>query len=364
MGNNKNRPDMDMDSARNEIDTIDKHILDLINQRLQLAEKIGCLKEKNGSKVQCTKREAEILKTLSDLNDGPLEDKLLRHIFTDIISASREIQRPRKIIYLGPEATFTHIAAMENFGRSSQFIPCPTIKDVFLEVEKGKGDYGVVPVENSIEGSVNYTLDLFFDSNLIICAETYLTISLDLLSKTGSIEDIRVVYSHPEPIGQCRRWVREHLGDVSIEECSSTSYAAKKASDQPDAAAIASTKAAELYNLKVVASKIEDQARNTTRFLVIGKNPVGRSGEDKTSIMFSAPHVPGALHKVLEPIAKTGINMLKLESRPAKHENWSYFFFVDLEGHIDDPEVHETIEGMKKICLFLRVLGSYPKARP
>jgi len=348
---------------RKEIDTIDKGILDLINRRLQLAEKIGRLKEKDGRDIQCTKREAEIINALSSLNTGPLDNKLLHHIFTDIISASREIQRPRKIIYLGPEATFTHIAAMDCFGRSSQFIPQPTIKDVFLEVEKGKGDFGVVPVENSIEGSVNYTLDLFFDSSLKIVAETYLTISLDLLSLTGRIEDIRVVYSHPQPIGQCRRWVREHLGDVDIEECSSTSFAARKAADQGDAAAIASTKAAELYNLQVVASKIEDQARNTTRFLVIGKNPVTNTGEDKTSIMFSAPHVPGALYKVLEPIAETGINMLKLESRPAKHENWSYFFFVDLEGHMDDAVVNKTIENMKKICLFLRVLGSYPKAR-
>jgi len=363
MEKNGNLPDSHIDHIRDDIDKIDKNILELINQRLRLAEKIGSLKEKDGAEILCTKREGKILKQLCDINDGPLAEKLLCHIFTDIISASREIQRARKIIYLGPEATFTHIAAMKHFGRSAEFIPRPTIKDVFLEVEKGKSDYGVVPVENSIEGSVNYTLDLFFDSDLKICAERYLTISLDLLSKTGNIEDVRVVYSHPQPVGQCRRWVREHLGDVDIEECSSTSYAARKAAGKPDAAAIASSEAAELYNLQVVASRIEDQSRNTTRFLVIGKNPVSRTGEDKTSIMFSAPHVPGALYKVLEPIAKSGINMLKLESRPAKHENWSYFFFVDLEGHMDDPEVRETIEGMNKICLFLRVLGSYPRAK-
>lgn len=356
------QPDASIDAIRDDIDRIDRNILGLINQRLRLAEQIGALKKKDGTDILCSERETEIIKKLCDANDGLLTDQLLCHIFTDIMSAAREIQRPRRIVFLGPEATFTHIAAMEHFGRSAGFIPRPTIKDVFLEVEKGTADFGVVPVENSIEGSVTYTLDLFFDSDLTICAEQYLTISLDLLSQTGRIDDIRRVYSHPQPVGQCRKWVREHLGDVDIEECSSTSIAARRAAENPETAAIASSEAAELYNLRVVASKIEDQSRNTTRFFVIGKHPVARTGADKTSIMFSAPHIPGALFNVLEPIAKAGINMLKLESRPAKHENWSYFFFVDLDGHRDDLEVYETIESMRKICLFLRVLGSYPRA--
>jgi chorismate mutase/prephenate dehydratase len=351
-----------IDSIRDEIDRIDKNILELINTRLVLAAKIGKLKEEDGADVLHLKRENRILEQLCELNPGPLKKKILCHIFTDIISASREIQRLRKITFLGPEATFTHMAAIDLFGRSAEFIPRPTIKDVFLEVEKGKSDYGVVPVENSIEGSVNYTLDLFFESNLKVCAEKYSTISLDLLSKTGNIKDVKVVYSHPQPVGQCRRWLRENLGDINIEECSSTSNAAQKAAEKNDSAAIASSEAARLYNLKVIEKRIEDHSRNTTRFLVIGNDYVKPTGDDKTSIMLSAPHIPGALHKVLEPVAKAGINMLKLESRPAKHENWSYFFFVDLAGHQEDQKVRETIDKMKEICLFLKILGSYPRA--
>lgn len=347
-------------SLRNEVDRIDTEILTLINRRLRLATKIGNFKDLQKTPVISPEREHAILERLRSSNTGPLEDQQLRHIFLDIIAASREIQKPQRIVYLGPEATFTHIAAMRHFGRSATFIPQSSIRDVFLDVEKEACQYGVVPVENSIEGSVNYTLDLFFESDLKICAEVYLTISHDLLSANGCLQDIHVVYSHPQPFGQCRRWLRKNLPDVKLEECSSTAAAAKKALENPSAAAIAGSEAARIYNLQVVASKIEDFTKNTTRFLVIGKNPVHRTGQDKTSIMFSAPHVPGALHKALEPIATSGINMLKLESRPSKYKNWSYFFFVDLEGHLEDTLVRSTVEQMETICLFCKVLGSYP----
>jgi chorismate mutase/prephenate dehydratase len=350
-----------VDSIRKRIDHIDTSLLELINKRLEMSKQIGQLKKDQSIPIYSITRERELISRLCSQNKGPLKNDTLLHLFTDIVSASRDIQQPQRITYLGPEATFTHIAALNHFGRSAFFFPQPTIQDVFIEVEKGNADFGVVPVENSIEGSVNYTLDLFFESDLKICSEKYLTITQDLLSLSGSMNDIKVVYSHPQPIGQCRTWLRKHLPRVSIEECGSTSFAAKKAAGDPEAAAIASSEAGKLYGLKVVASKIEDHSKNTTRFLIIGRGTVHRTGDDKTSIMFSAPHIPGSLYKVLEPIAESGINMMKLESRPSKHENWNYFFFVDLEGHAEDIILDETIAKMKNLCLFLKSLGSYPK---
>ena len=350
-------------SLRNSINNIDDNILNLINRRLLLAKEIGQIKELNNEPILDSARETTIIKRLSSLNKGHLSNNALHHIFTEIIAASREIQKPQLVTYLGPEATFTHIAAIKHFGRSVSFVPQPSIRDVFSEVEKGVCHYGVTPVENSIEGAVNYTLDLFFESNLKICAELYLNISLDLLSKTGNLDDIKVIYSHPQPIGQCRGWLRKNLPEIVPEECSSTAYAAQKAAENSEAAAIASSEAARLYNLQIVASKIEDFSKNITRFLVIGRDEIHMTGNDKTSIMFATSHVPGALYRVLEPIAKSGINMLKLESRPTKHENWSYFFFVDLEGHIEDPKVQDTVSKMKSLCQYLKLLGSYPRAQ-
>lgn len=350
-------------SLRNSINDIDDNILDLINRRLLLAKEIGQIKELNNEPILDSARETTIIKRLSSLNKGHLSNNALHYIFTEIIAASREIQKPQLVTYLGPEATFTHIAAIKHFGRSVSFVPQPSIRDIFSEVEKGVCHYGVTPVENSIEGAVNYTLDLFFESNLKICAELYLNISLDLLSKTGNLDDIKVIYSHPQPIGQCRGWLRKNLPEIVPEECSSTAYAAQKAAENSEAAAIASSEAARLYNLQIVASKIEDFSKNITRFLVIGRDEIHMTGNDKTSIMFVTSHVPGALYRVLEPIAKSGINMLKLESRPTKHENWSYFFFVDLEGHIEDPKVQDTVSKMKSLCQYLKLLGSYPRAQ-
>ncbi len=352
----------DIESSINSMNLIDNHILDLINRRLELALKLKTLQnEKNLEPLTYSDEECSI-KRLSELNSGPLDPKKMRILFKNIFSISQEAVKPRRISYLGPEATFTHIAAMNHFGDSASFLPQPGILDVFLEVEKERCDFGVVPVENSIEGSVNYTLDLFFEFNLKICAEKYLTISHDLLSKSKKLEEIKVVYSHPQPIAQCRGWLRKNIPNARIEECRSTSFAAQKVVDIQDAAAIASSEAARIYNLNVTASRIGDHSNNTTRFLMIGKNETARTGDDKTSVMFAAAHVPGALYKTLEPIAKSGINMLKLESRPSKHENWNYFFFVDLEGHIEDRKIQDTVSKMKELCLFLKILGSYPRS--
>jgi len=349
---------------RKAIDDIDEKTLDLINQRLVLGKEIGNIKRENKEPITDKAREATILKRLKDLNQGYLRNDTLDHIFTQIIAESREIQQPGKISFLGPEATYTHIAAMKHFGRNLSFVPQPSIYDVFSEVKKGTSLYGVVPVENSNEGPVNNTLDLFLKSDLKICAEIYQMVSHDLLSNATTMDDIKVIYSHPQAFAQCRDWIRKHLPDAECKDCSSTAHAAQKAAQMTGCAAIAGREAAHLYKLDVTASRIEDNAGNTTRFLVMGQHETRKTGNDKTSIMFATAHIPGALYKALEPMNEAGINMVKLESRPAKHENWNYFFFVDFQGHMDDPVVNETMAKMKGLCLYLKHLGSYPMTKP
>lgn len=345
---------------RNAIDTIDNEIVALINKRLGISLKVGELKKKFDNRVLDKSRENEIMKRLCDLNEGPVRNTVLQYIFSVIMSASRELQKPLQIAYLGPEATYTHIAALSHFMHSGTFFPQKNIAEIFAEVERGACQYGVVPVENSIEGAVNHTLDLLFETNVKICGERYQTISHDLMSETGDIDDIQVVYSHPQAIAQCRNWLQKNLPDAKLEESSSTAHAAQKVVGNKNAAAIASSKAAMVNKLKIVESKIEDSSKNETRFLVIGKDDMPNTGRDKTSIMFVTSHVPGALFKALEPVARTGINMVKLESRPTKSENWSYFFIMDIEGHLEDPKIKEILTVMKHLCLFLKILGSYP----
>lgn len=345
---------------RDSIDAIDTKIVSMINDRLEISQQVGELKKEFENKVLDKSRENMIMQRLCELNAGPVSDTVLQYIFSVIMSASRELQKPLSIAYLGPEATYTHIAAMSHFKYSGKFLPQTNISEIFAEVERGACQYGVVPVENSIEGAVNHTLDLLFESNVKIVAEKYQIISHDLMSETGDIKDIRVIYSHPQPFAQCRNWLRRNLPGAVLEECSSTAHAAKKAAGKKDAAAIASSKAAQVYKLKVVDSKIEDSAKNETRFLVIGREDMPKSDKDKTSVMFVTSHVPGALFKTLEPVAQAGINMVKLESRPTKNENWSYFFIMDIEGHQDDPVIQKILSEMKKLCLYLKILGSYP----
>ena len=358
-----NQPDSKISQLRRSINDIDKSILDLINKRLLVAKEIGDIKKEKGSFVYDKSRENQVMQRLNDLNQGPFKQQALHQIFTDIISACREIQTPTKISYLGPEATFTHIAAMELFGHSSTYIPQTGIRDVFIDVHKGQSDYGVVPVENSIEGAINHTLDLFFESDLKICAEKYLNISHAVLSKSSRIEDIEVIYSHPQALAQCRGWIRKNLPNAVLSETNSTAHAAQKASQELKTAAIANSEAAHIYGLQILETNIEDHSNNITRFLLIGKDEPGPTGCDKTSIMFVISHVPGALFKILEPIAESGINMSKMESRPTKHENWSYFFFVDFDGHIADEKIKQTIDRMQPYCKYIKLLGSYPRSQ-
>jgi chorismate mutase/prephenate dehydratase len=345
---------------RDQIDHIDSQILDLINQRLSIGKKVGAIKKEKGSQILDRSRERSVIENLFKINKGPANKDLLQYIFNVIITATREIQKPKTISFLGPKASYTHIAALNHFKYSGEFIEQPGLFDIFRDVEKKLSHFGVVPVENSIEGAVNHTLDLFSQFNLNISAEHYEPVSHDLLSITGEALDVKTIYSHPQAIAQCKGWLKKKFSHVEVLETSSTSKAALMASQNPDVAAIASQKAAHIYELLSVESKIEDYSGNVTRFLVIGKESPGKTGNDKTSIMFATSHVPGALFKALEPVDKAGLNMLKLESRPTRDQNWSYYFFLDIEGHIKDHLVAKTIEQIKRYSLSLKVLGSYP----
>jgi chorismate mutase/prephenate dehydratase len=349
-----------LEPLREEIDRIDSRILDLINQRLSIGKQVGAVKKEKGGQILDRSRERKVIENLWKINKGPADKDLLQYIFNVIITATREIQKPKTISFLGPKASYTHIATLNHFKHSGKFVEQAGLFDIFRDVERNESHFGVVPVENSIEGAVNHTLDLFSDFNLNICAEHYEPISHDLLSITGEACHVKTIYSHPQAIAQCKGWLKKKFSHVEVLETSSTSKAALMASENQDVAAIASRKAAHIYELLPVESKIEDYSGNVTRFLVIGKESPGKTGKDKTSIMFATSHVPGALFKALEPVDKAGLNMLKLESRPTRDQNWSYYFFLDIEGHVEDSRVAKTIEQIKAYSLTLKVLGSYP----
>ncbi len=326
-------------SLRQQIDATDEQLLALINRRLELARSIGEIKNRAEMAVLDPKREKEVFEHLRRFNQGPLTDEGLRNIFREIISAARQIQRPLAVAFLGPEATFTHLAALKKFGRATEFKPRATITEVFLAVEKGNQHLGVVPIENSTEGIVNETVDLFVDTKLQICGEIYLEISHDLISQTGQLQDVEIIYSHPHALAQCRNWLKRHLPEIPVIEVSSTGLAARKAAQNPNSAAIASSFAASLYDLQVVESHIEDHRENATHFFIIGPYRPGATGSDKTSLLFAVEDAPGALYKMLRPLAERNLNLTRIVSRPMKTVAWRYLFFVDLDGHRDDPAV-------------------------
>ena len=356
----KKKSDNDLKGLRDQIDRIDADVLSLINQRLEIGQKVGRIKKEKGGQILDRSRERKVIEKLSKINQGPADKELLKYIFNVIITATREIQKPKTISFLGPEASYTHIAALAHFKHSGKFVEQSNLYEIFREVEKKESHFGVVPVENSIEGAVNHTLDLFTDFNLHICAEHYEPVSHDLLSITGEPKHVEKIYSHPQALAQCKAWIKKKFAPADIFETSSTSKAALLASEDKSIAAIASKQAAHIYGLQTVESKIEDYSGNITRFLIIGKEMPEQTGNDKTSIMFATSHVPGALFKTLEPVDKAGLNMLKLESRPTRHHDWSYYFFLDIEGHQQDKIVSHTIEEIKKHSLSLKILGSYP----
>ncbi|HBG45995.1 MAG TPA: prephenate dehydratase [Deltaproteobacteria bacterium] len=348
---------------RNQIDSIDLEILELLNKRAGLVLEVGKIKAKENKDFYVPEREQEVLKRLMDRNPGPLPNQALKNVFREIMSASLSLEKPLRIAFLGPVATFTHQACMQHFGLSGEFLPKKDIADVFDDVEKGRADFGVVPIENSTEGVVSHTLDMFVRSDLKIYSEVMLEISLALLNKTGKITDIAKVCSHPHALAQCKNWVKGNLPNALVFDVSSTALAAQMAAEDSSTAAIASIAAANLYDLRVIEKNIEDNSNNFTRFLVISKNIAGKTGRDKTSLMFAIKDAPGALYSMLKPFASRGLNLSKIESRPLKTKAWEYVFFLDLDGHINDEPVREAISELEKSCSFLKILGSYSKSQ-
>ncbi len=354
---------MDLGELRKQIDAIDQQILDLLNRRAAVVQQVGQVKLREGMDFHAPQREEEILERLTRGNPGPFPVRGVRSVYREIISACRALEHPLRVAYLGPRATFTHLACLKRFGEAAEYVPVRSIRDVFQEVEKEKAAYGVVPIENSTEGVVSHTLDMFVDSDLKIGGEILLDVSHHLLSRSGEKAAIEKIYSHAHAIAQSRRWLEANLPHVPVLEVASTAAAAETASRDPNAAAIASELAARLYGLEVVSARIEDAANNFTRFLIVGRKPAPRTGHDKTSILFSIKDRVGALYGMLEPFAEGGINLTKIESRPSKTKVWEYLFYVDFEGHGEDPRVERALARLSEQCLFLKVLGSYPSEK-
>lgn len=351
-----------IEKLRKKISQIDLKLLKLLNERAKIAKKIGLIKIAKGYNIYSPEREKQIIETLIKLNKGPLDELDIKDIFSVIIQACRYLQKKFYISYLGPEGTFTHLAAIKVFGNKNYYVSKETINDVFYSVEKDETEFGVVPVENTTEGIVTHTLDMFLECELYICGEINMKISHCLLSKENSIEKIKYIYSHPQAIAQCKNFISTKLSKVKIYEVSSTAEAAKIVSNRKNSAAIASEISARLYNLKILAKNIQDLENNYTRFIIIGKHKVANSGKDKTSIVFSLKDKVGVLHDALTPFKKYGINLTKIESRPSRQRPWEYVFFVDFLGHIDNENVRRAISALEKLCIFYRFLGSYPKA--
>jgi chorismate mutase / prephenate dehydratase len=351
---------MSLDQLRKQIDQLDEQLVSLLNERVRVALEIGKTKKEQGGEIYVPAREKAVFDRISKLNTGPLPDESARAIYREVMSASLALESNLKIAYLGPPATFTHQAAHSKFGASVDYHSVGTISDVFQAVEQGTADYGVVPVENSIEGAVTHTFDQFTNTSLKICAEIYLPVSLYLLASVPK-DQITAICSKQEALGQCRRWLAENLSGVEFTAVNSTALAAEKAANS-DCAAIASRLAADLYGLDVIAENIQDVSGNTTRFLVIGKACGEPTGSDKTSIYFGVKDRVGALHDALDALKAGGINMTKIESRPSKNKAWEYYFFADFDGHAGDPHVQSALAALEQHCAVLNVLGSYPKA--
>jgi chorismate mutase/prephenate dehydratase len=353
---------MDLGDWRSRINDIDNQILHLLNQRAEAALQIGDLKRRQEAPSYVPEREAEILARLTAAGAGPLPAEAVGAIWREILSACRALESPLTVAFLAPQATFTHQAARERFGAAATYHPSRTIAEIFDDVERGRAQFGVVPVENSTDGAVNVTLDRLVDTDLQIGGELTLEIAQHLLSRAADLADVKRVLSHPQGLGQCRAWLAEHLPEVPQEETASTAGAAEVAAADPTVAAIASEMAGRLYGVPILRKRIEDNRLNTTRFLVIGRRASGPSGRDKTSIVFAMPNQPGALYRILEPFARAGLNLTKIESRPAKRMPWEFVMFVDFEGHRDTPVVAAALREAAERTVYLKVLGSYPAA--
>lgn len=347
----------DLQKIRTEIDALDAEILRLINQRAAHAQTIGRLK--NGT-IYRPEREAQVLRRIKENNPGPLSAETAARLFREIMSACLALEKPLSIAFLGPMGTFSQAAAQKHFGHAAAAVPCLSIDDVFRDVASGNADYGVVPVENSTEGAINRTLDLLQDTSLKICGEVALRIHQHLLRKQPGLDGVTVLYSHSQSLAQCHEWLNKHLPNVQCIPVASNAEAARMAAEDATVLAIAGDAAAELYGLHKLTENIEDEPDNTTRFLVIGQHDATPSGQDKTSLLMSAHNRPGAVVELLQPLARHGVSMTKFESRPARSGLWEYVFFIDLEGHRDEPQVAAALTELQDKAAFLKVLGAYP----
>ena len=364
--NDSSKSALALEEVRSEIDGIDRRIEALISERARWAQQVGKAKGKLAAAVDYYRpeREAQVLRQVVDRNDGPLANEVLVRLFREIMSACLAQQEPLRIGYLGPEGTFSQQAAYKHFGHSAKALPLASVEEVFDEVAAGHADFGVVPVENSGQGTIQSTLDMFLSSPLKICGEVELRVHQYLLSRTGRIEDIERVYSHALSLAQCRSWLRSNLPESEKQAVVSNAEAARRARNADDAAAIAGENAAHVYGLKIVAGPIEDRPDNTTRFLVIGRELFPPSGHDRTSLLVSVHDQPGALYKVLEPLARHGVSMNRIESRPAHGRLWEYAFFIDVEGHADEAPLKDALAEMKASGQRVQLLGAYPVAIP
>ena len=356
--------DQNIGELRTQIDAIDDQLVRLLNERAGLGIEIGKIKLALEENPQFYRpdREAQILRRLSALSPGPLRDADLRRIVREIISACLSLERKLRIAYLGPEGTFTHAAVLKHFGGAVEPVAMLSIGEVFRDVESGASDYGVVPVENSLEGSVNQTLDCLSDSTLAVCGEIVLAVHHQLLTREGALEEVQRVYAHEQALAQCRGWLDRHLSGAERIALGSNAAAAQRAQTEERAAAIAGAQAAERYDLKVQAANIEDHPQNTTRFALLGHSLPESTGDDVTSVMFSTPNKPGALHSILSIIADAGISMSRIESRPKRSGEWDYLFFVDLLGHRGDADVAPALAEIESRAALFKVLGSCPRA--
>lgn len=361
----------DISSLRDQIDRVDRDLHALLNERARLARQVGISKGQQGRLVDFYRpeRESQVLRMALERNaaargQGALRDEEIVRLFREIMSACLAQEEPLKIGFLGPEGTFSQAAVYKHFGHSARALSLTSIDEVFHEVEAGHADFGVVPIENSTEGSVNHTLDRFLTSSLHICGEVELRIRQNLMGRMKSLREIKRVCSHPQSLAQCRQWLKEHLPDVELIAESSNAEAARRARDEKGTAAIAGETAAEVYDLTILSADIEDRPDNTTRFLVIGRRTFGPSGNDRTTLLLSTGHTeaPGALHRLLEPLAKNSVSLTRIESRPSQRRKWDYVFFIDLEGHASDAPVARALESLKSRASLFRVLGSYPRA--
>jgi chorismate mutase/prephenate dehydratase len=360
LGKGSKRDQPTLESCLGEIEQIDDKLLSLLTRRQSISTEIGKLRRELGIEILDQATEQAMLHRLASKGHDELSAETIRAIFSEIISAARSVQKIPVVAFLGPEATFSHEAAMSFFGHSSSYRASESIEQVFSLVEENLCQYGVVPVENSYEGSVRNTLDLFYQYNLKINAERFSRIRQHLLSRAATIEKIERLYSHPMAIAQSRMWLNTHMATTPVEEVASTALAAKMASNDPTVGAIGCRLAGETFNLNILGQNIEDIPDNYTRFLVIGKQISGPTGKDKTSFLFLLNHRPGALHKALGALARRNINLTQIESRPMKTRNWEYLFFVDVEGHEQEDRVSNALMEMEEHCVFLKRLGSYP----